>query len=351
MARQPALNGHRGATSEWVAARDPAGFMDIQRFADPRHGQDSRANAAPQETVAPSTVAKRPKVSLCIPAYQAEDYLQATIDSVLAQNYADMEIVVVDNNSSDGTRAILESIDDDRVRVVRNPATLSMADNFNLAVQLCQGTFVKLLCADDTLEPGCLAAQAAVLEDNPDVALVASQTDFIDDDGVLLLRARGLRGIVGRQSAQRVVRQVVRSGRNPIGAPVAAMFRRADFDRCGGFDGDLLFVMDMDLWVRLLRNGDFVGVPRALASFRVRTDSSTALTAASSQLAQQLEFVRRMYEDTRWEVSAFDRAIGRVRAFDMQLRRCLLFELSRMRVVTRHRRAFRSIEHNVGRST
>lgn len=350
MARPSALNGHPGATSEWVSGRERGDLMDSRRLADPRQPQDVRREAAPSDAVAKSTVAKRPKVSLCIPAYQAEGYLQATIDSVLAQNYADLEIVIVDNNSSDGTRAIVENIDDDRVRVHRNAATLSMADNFNLAVQLCQGTFVKLLCADDTLEPGCLAAQAAILENNPGVALVASQTDFIDDDGVLLLRARGLRGIVGRHSGQRVVSEIIRSGRNPIGAPVAAMFRRADFDRCGGFDGDLLFVMDMDLWIRLLRNGDFVGMPYAMASFRVRTDSTTALTGASSQLSQQLEFVRRLDNDSRWDVSAFDRALGRVRAFDMQLRRCLLFEVSRMRVVRRHRRASRSMQHNVSRS-
>jgi glycosyltransferase involved in cell wall biosynthesis len=324
--------------------------MDSQRWEDPRPLPDSALDNAPSDSVVKSVVVKRPKVSLCIPAYQAGEYLQATIDSVLAQNYADMEIVIVDNNSSDATRAIIESIDDERVRVHRNATTLSMADNFNLAVRLCQGTFVKLLCADDTLEPDCLATQAAVLEVNPDVALVASQTDFIDDDGVRLLRARGLRGIVGRQSGQRVVSRIIRSGGNPIGAPVAAMFRRDDFDRCGGFDGDLLFVMDMDLWIRLLHRGDFVGVPRAMASFRVRTDSTTALTGASSQLAQQLQFVRRVSDGNRWDISAFDRAVGRVRAFDMQLRRCLLFEVSRLRVMRRHRRALGSAQHNLGRS-
>jgi glycosyltransferase involved in cell wall biosynthesis len=350
MARTSALNGHRNATSPWVRTAEGDDLMDGQRLVNSCSRSDLPKDNAPSDAAVKSGVAQRPKVSLCIPAYQAGDYLQATIDSVLAQNYADMEIVIVDNNSSDATSAIVDSIDDDRVRVYRNATTLSMADNFNLAVQLCQGSFVKLLCADDTLEPDCLAAQAALLEVNPDVALVASQTDFIDDDGVRLLRARGLRGIVGRHSGQRVVSRIIRSGGNPIGAPVAAMFRRDDFDRCGGFDGDLLFVMDMDLWIRLLHRGDFVGVPRALASFRVRTDSTTALTGASSQLAQQLQFVRKVSQSNRWEVSAFDRAVGRVRAFDMQLRRCLLFEVSRLRVMRRHRRAVRSAQHSVGRS-
>jgi glycosyltransferase involved in cell wall biosynthesis len=77
------------------------------------------------ETEASSAHPRRPKVSLCIPAFQAERHLQATIDSVLAQDYSDMEIVIVGNNSSDGTRAILEMVKDDRVLIIRNTTTLA----------------------------------------------------------------------------------------------------------------------------------------------------------------------------------------------------------------------------------
>ena len=130
------------------------------------------------ETEASSAHPRRPKVSVCIPAFQAERHLQATIDSVLAQDYADLEIVIVDNNSSDGTREILEMVKDDRVLIIRNATTLPMVDNFNLAVQQSQGQFVKLICADDALQPDCIAAQSKVLEDNPDVALVIGSDGF-----------------------------------------------------------------------------------------------------------------------------------------------------------------------------
>ena len=81
----------------------------------------------------------RPKVSICVPAYQAERHLRSTIESLLAQNYLDFEIVIVDNHSTDGTADILKTFDDPRIRVIRNEATLSMVDNFNLAVSQCQG--------------------------------------------------------------------------------------------------------------------------------------------------------------------------------------------------------------------
>jgi glycosyltransferase involved in cell wall biosynthesis len=217
---------------------------------------------------------RRPTVSLCISAFQAERHLQATIDSCLAQQ-DQVELVIVDNNSSDGTRDILEAARDDRVRIIRSATTAPIADNFNLAVQQSSGQFAKLICAGDTLHPDCIAKQAKVLEDNPDVALVAVRTDRIDDEGKLLTHAHGLAGLDGRHSAEHVIRRIARSSADPIGPPVSGLFRRVDFDRCGGCRGDLLFPMDMGLWVRLLGQGDFIGVPVTLASSRIASGSPT----------------------------------------------------------------------------
>jgi glycosyltransferase involved in cell wall biosynthesis len=295
---------------------------------------DPRVGAA-----APSSASPHPRVSICIPAYQAERHLRATVDSVLAQQGVDLEVVIVDNHSSDATSSILRDLNDSRLRIIRNPATVSMVENFNLAVSMCRSEFVKLICADDVLAPTCIAAQAAVLDGAPDVALVAVQTDFIDDQGRLLRPARGLRGINGRRDGQHVVRQIVRSGTNPIGAPVAAMFRRDHFERCGGFRDDLLFVMDTDLWIRLLHHGDFVGLSTPLASFRIGSQSASASTSARSQLAQQFALVNRVCADRRWSITATDRLVGRLAAYDMQARRYGLFRLAAWRDARQARRA------------
>jgi glycosyltransferase involved in cell wall biosynthesis len=272
-----------------------------------------------------------PKVSICIPAFQAERHLRATIDSALAQTYANLEIVVVDNNSSDGTAEILGTVNDHRVRVIRNDTTVPMMDNFNLAIWQSSGEFVKLVCADDLMEPECVAAQAAVLQRFPDVSLVSARTDFIDDDGKLIRRARGLPGIKGRCDGQRVATQIVRCGTNPIGPPVAAMFRRRDFNLCGEWGTDLPFLSELDVWVRLLRYGSFYGVPSTLASFRISGGSLTGSTSASSQLAQQIEFARRLGGDPRWVITKPDRIWGRVKCYDMQLRRTALYSISTLR--------------------
>ncbi|MGE2736221.1 glycosyltransferase [Mycolicibacterium vaccae] len=291
---------------------------------------DQLAASAPGRARPPAR--RRPAVSLCVPAYQAAPHLRTTVESLLAQTHDDFEVVIVDNHSSDGTSAIAESFTDSRVRLVRNDSTVPIIDNFNRAVRLCHGEFVKLVCADDVIAPGCIAAQADILRRHPGVALVSARTDFIDSDGGLLRPARGLRGITGLRRADHVVRRLVRSGTNPIGAPVATMFRRADFDRAGGFRDDVeLFYSDADLWVRLLQHGDFYGIPEVLASFRFGCDTVSATMAARSQLVQQGRFTRRLAADRRWGITALDHAAGRLNACNKQVRRTVLFGLSKRR--------------------
>jgi glycosyltransferase involved in cell wall biosynthesis len=232
---------------------------------------------------------RRPRVSLCISAFQAERHLQETIDSCLAQHYSELELLIVDNNSSDGARDILEAARDDRVRIIRSATTAPISDSFNLAVEQSNGQFVKLICAGDTLQPDCIARQAKLLEGNPDVALVAVRTDRVDDEGKLLTGACGLVGLVGRHSSEGAIRRIARSGADPIGPPISGLFRRIDFDRCGGCRGDLLFPMDMGLWIRLLGHGDFLGVPDTLASSRIRSGSmAAAIRRASHRTSPQV---------------------------------------------------------------
>ncbi|MGE2731542.1 glycosyltransferase [Mycolicibacterium vaccae] len=278
-----------------------------------------------------------PKVSVCIPAYQAAAYLPRLLGSVLDQTYADYEVVVIDNHSTDGTPELLAGFDDPRLRVIRNSETLPLVDNWNFGIRQTRGEFVKLICADDLLKPGCIAAQAAVLDTMPEIALVSVKCDFVDDDGRLIVPARGLRRIEGRVTAGQVVKRVAVSGINPIGAPLAGMFRRADFDRVGGFSAQFPFVADLHLWVRLLEHGDFYGVPEAHAAFRVRGGSLSGLTSLRTQLVQSLAFERWLGADPRWQLSRADLVRGEIRCREQTLLRAAMFGVTAWRVNRRSR--------------
>ena len=265
-----------------------------------------------------------PNVSVCIPAYRGENFLAETISSVLDQTYADFELVVLDNASPDDTGEIARSFRDPRVRVVTNDKTIPAPDNWRRAVELCSAPLVKLVCADDLLHPRCLEMQVTAMEADPGLAMVAARRHMIDESSRVLAPARGLNGLIGVRSGIEVARRVVRSGVNPIGEPGSVLFRRADYTTVGGWSPLRPFTMDLDLWMRLLRCGDFLGLPDALAAFRIGRQSMTVNNDEAIALDQKAVIaglVARPELHVRW----IDAAIGQLHAPLGRMRRRLLF--------------------------
>jgi len=192
---------------------------------------------------------------------------------------------------------------------------------------LCRAPLVKLVCADDLLYPRCLEHQVAAMAADPGLALVAARRDMIDESGHVLARGRGLRGLGGVRSGVDVARRVVRSGANPIGEPGGVLFRRADYEAVGGWNGDRRWAMDLDLWIRLLARGRFLGLAEPLAAFRVSGHSLSAANDASIY-DDQRAIVDELVTTPRLRVRPVDRAIGRLGAPSGRLRRRVLFALS-----------------------
>ena len=268
-----------------------------------------------------------PAVSVCIPVYNGERFLAAAIRSVLDQTFQDLELLILDNASTDGTAAIVESFDDRRIRVERNVATVPATENWNGAVALSTAPLVKLLCADDLVHPRCVERQVSAFRADPGVVLAACRRHMIDEQNRVIAPNRGLLGLTGTHTGDDVARQVVRSGINPIGEPGGAMFRRCDFDSAGGWRPERRYVMDLDLWMRLLPYGRFAGLPQTLAAFRIGRGSLSSVNDRA-MYDEQRRLVDEVSSASHFQVRARDLRIGRLRAPAGRVRRRALFAIA-----------------------
>jgi glycosyltransferase involved in cell wall biosynthesis len=127
----------------------------------------------------------KPRVSIGLPIYNAENYLEEAVDSILAQTYRDFELIISDNASTDRTQEICLKYaqSDPRVRYYRNEKNLGAAPNYNRVFQLAQGEYFKWANHDDNLAPEFLARCVEVLDRDEEVVLCMSKTTLIDAQG------------------------------------------------------------------------------------------------------------------------------------------------------------------------
>jgi glycosyltransferase involved in cell wall biosynthesis len=214
------------------------------------------------------------KVSICIPTYNYRKYLSDALDSALSQDYPDMEVVVVDNFSDDGTPELVEEYRrrDGRIVFHQNSRNIGMTENFNRSMELARGKYVKFLCADDTLEKNCVSKMVHVLEAHPEVTLVGCRRSVFDNDK----RTLGVMGYAERKFSRpgrKVIRECYFKG-NLIGEPTAVLFRKSDIE--AGFDENYHQALDMELWFRLLEKGSFVFLAEILCGVREHDSRGTA---------------------------------------------------------------------------
>ncbi len=177
-----------------------------------------------------------PTISVMIPVLNGEAFLGRAIQSVLNQNFTDLELVVVDNCSTDRTNEIAQSYSSDaRVKVFRNDSTVSMYSNFNTAFKHSSGRYLKFLCADDYLAPHALENYLQAIETSPEISLVTAYARVVDQDGSFVRdeRIKYAETVSGNSV---VFRSALFMTNRYCNTPSHVFFRRSDFERVGMFD-------------------------------------------------------------------------------------------------------------------
>lgn len=216
-----------------------------------------------------------PKVSVCIPVFNPGPFLTEAIDSVLAQSFADFELLVVDDASTQPVEAAVSRYNDPRLQFKKNPHNLGLVGNWNRCLALAGGEYITIFHQDDVMTPSNLAAKARMLDTHARVGFVYSNVDrwnaVGDRIGSYPIRQPAEDAIL---PGFQLFEMVARLG-NPVACP-AVIARSECYQKLGFFDLRLPFATDLEMWLRLAAHYDIGYIAAPLVSIRVHSQQETS---------------------------------------------------------------------------
>ena len=203
-----------------------------------------------------------------------ERFVSAAIESVLAQTFTDFELVIVNDASTDRSRAIAASYGDARMRIVDNDSNLGLASSLNRGLSICRGDYVARLDADDIAFPARIAKQVAWLDAHPEVAALGTQAVPIDVRGKRIRRVPWF-SAQWRRPTGGLWMEWYRIFDTPL-VHSGVMFRRAEVQALGGYEEQRTLGEDADLWMRIARRWQLANLDEPLVGFRLTRFSMTS---------------------------------------------------------------------------
>jgi len=225
-------------------------------------------------------MADLPRVSVVMPSLNQGRFIRTAIDSVLDQKYPDLELLVIDGQSTDDTLAVLRSYGD-RIRWVSEPDA-GQVPALNKGFRMVSGDVIGWLNADDLYLPGAVAAAVAYFEQAPEVDLVYGDADHIDETGRVLAAYPTESFSLARLRYTCYICQP------------AALFRRRVFDTVGLLDERMNCSMDYDYWIRIAQRGRVEHLRTRLAQSRLHPTTKTSRLRLEHQRAS-VEIVKRHF--------------------------------------------------------
>ena len=257
-------------------------------------------------------------VSICIPTYNRAADLARAIASAQQQTHRDLEILVVDNHSTDDTAQVVAGLagSDPRIRFVRHERNLGLARNFSACIAEARRDYIKFLCDDDTLAPDCVSRLREAMA-RPGVSLAACARQLVTEN-FQPIRVSGARTRSTVVEGEAMRRELFARG-NVIGEPTAVLFRRADAAR--GFDVRYEHALDLEMWCHVLRHGSLAFVAEPLCSVRMHAAQATRANLHAGRILEDKQRIFRELRPARlsrreallWDLRMAS-SVGRMRA-------------------------------------
>jgi glycosyltransferase involved in cell wall biosynthesis len=212
---------------------------------------------------APMTTSDLPRVSIITPSYNQASFLEETICSVLEQDYANLEYIIVDGGSKDGSVEIIRRYESQLAWWV-SETDQGQTDALNKGFGKASGDILAWLNSDDTYLPGAISGAVEYLMSHPEAGLVYGDANLVDENGT----------VIGRFPARQTDYQRLMRGSVHI-PQQAAFFRSSLWQQVGPLDPSFYFAMDYDLWVRLAKVSALHYYPQLWANFRLHGEGKS----------------------------------------------------------------------------
>jgi glycosyltransferase involved in cell wall biosynthesis len=237
-----------------------------------------------------------PKISICILTFNSAAFIAEAVESAINQTFKDIEIVIVDNGSTDTTLDICNQLKnkDSRVSIHKNEVPLGISGGLNSCVDLAKGQYIKFLMHDDLLEPNCLEKMIRPFEQFPTVTLVGCSEQLISSDGSPLevLEPYASTGpIPGRTVAKEILYKMS----NIIGTPTSILIKRETYG--AGFKRSLFLFQDAEVYVRALLQGDYYFINEKLSKVRVHDKTGSSINTNTLVFISDILQLRDTYAD------------------------------------------------------
>ncbi|MDB5259214.1 MAG: glycosyltransferase [Candidatus Taylorbacteria bacterium] len=218
-----------------------------------------------------------PIVSVCIPAYNREQFLHEAIQSVIGQTYRNIEILVSDDASPADLSSVVKSFDDPRIRFFRQERNLGFIGNWNFCIDQSRGDYIKIMGDDDRLLPECIEKEVASMLSNK-ARFICSNYQTIDDAGALIdnetFNDQSFRLLDGSGfiSEKEFLTRYF-SGDLRIGLPAAITFEKSLIEETGLFDKSTGCPADADMWIRFMEKTDLYYQDETVLQLRWHTNN------------------------------------------------------------------------------
>ena len=243
------------------------------------------------------------KLSILLPVYNGENFLNQCIESMLNQTYDNFELLIIDDGSIDNSKNIINNYNDSRITFIENKKNIGLTDTLNKGLRQAKGDYIARIDQDDIALENRLLEQMDYLSKHPDIKLIGTWCEIIDENNN---KIKSIRRPINRK---KILEAFV--SYNPF-LHSSVIFEKSTALNLGGYSTSFVHAQDFDLWYKIASKNNVYNVPHELVKIRWHSQRATLSAQNKKHIKKEsIEIYRRAIINS--EIRFFTRMMGRLR--------------------------------------